>query len=277
MRPRLIPSTIQYAGNKKNSVMREYSTGFISSYLQKRSQRRWARLAELAKSAPLDRLRDMRRNSEVMAAQVRNVMHVTEQRLARPLLGTSNMDLPASTDWSHRPEIWASRISPYGHAPARNNVSLGNDLTLYHDCKSPALCLRQIRNRHVDGLSPFALQMDVYSFDGTFMSLVVKAPDSLIDDIRKDHVLRLSTKLESERVIGLNVRMNLKNGPNTEQVNKEVDISKPECTAEFDLAYVPFKEHRAEHIWFDLFFDSPPMNQVILRDLTISRYMRSKI
>ena len=47
--------------------------------------------------------------------------------------------------------------------------------------------------------------------------------------------------------------------------------------AEFDLAYSNINEKRVEKIWIDLIFDNPGMNQVLLRDLTLTRAPRADI
>lgn len=257
--------------------MREYSTGLINSYLQKRSLRRWERLATLARTTNLGSLRELRTAARAIGQRVGDVNHIAEARLIRPVIGSNAMDLPPSTDWSHRPDLWAGPLSPTGYAPAKNNTHIGNAVTLYHDCKQQMLSLRQVRNTRPDDLAPFGLQMDVFTFDGSFLSLVIKAPDDVVKGLTKKHVLRLSLKSESERPIEINARLNLKHGPNTEQVNKAINTANSECHVEFDLAYVPFNETRGEHIWFDLFFDSPSMNKVTITDLTLSRHTRSNL
>ena len=46
---------------------------------------------------------------------------------------------------------------------------------------------------------------------------------------------------------------------------------------EFDLAYTKLNEKRVERIWLDLIFEGPEMNQVTIRDLTLSRYPRAEL
>lgn len=257
--------------------MREYSTGLINSYLQKRSLRRWERLAALAQTTNLGNLRGLRNAARAVGQRVGDVSHIAESRLIRPVIGSNAMDLPPSTDWSHRPDLWAGPLSPTGYAPARNNTHIGNAVTLYHDCRQQTLSMRQVRNSRPEDLAPFGLQLDVFTFDGSFLSLVVKAPDDVVNGLTKKHILRLSLNAESERPIEISARMNLKHGPNTEQISKAINTGNPDCYAAFDLAYVPFNETRGEHIWFDLFFDSPSMNKVTIFDLTLSRHARSNL
>ncbi len=257
--------------------MRDYSTGILGSYFQKRALKQWERLTERAQTTDLASLKNLRTAARATAQRVGDVNHIVDARLTRPLIGSEAMKLPPSTDWSHRPDLWSGPLCPSGVAPARNNATLGNEVTLYHDCKMQTLSLKQIRNTRPSDVAPFGLQMEVYTFDGSFLSLVLKAPDGMVKGLTKNHILRLSLRIESERPLEIAARMNLKHGPNTEQISKEIDQSQGDSLAEFDLAYVPFNEKHSEHIWFDLFFDSPAMNKVTLRDLTLSRHARSKL
>jgi hypothetical protein len=257
--------------------MREYSTSILGSYFQKRALKRWERLCERAQTTDITSLKSLRTSARATAQRVGDVNHIVEARLTRPFIGSEAMKLPPATDWSHRPDLWSGPLSPSGIAPARNNATLGDAVTLYHDCKKQTLSLRQIRNTRPSDVAPFGLQMEIYTFDGSFLSLVLKAPEGMVKGLTKNHILRLSVRIESERPLEIATRMNLQHGPNTEQVSMGLDQSQSDSLAEFDLAYVPFNEKHSEHIWFDLFFDSPSMNKVTLRDLTLSRHTRSKL
>ncbi|MFT4715766.1 MAG: hypothetical protein ACI861_001055 [Paracoccaceae bacterium] len=257
--------------------MRRFTTGIIGSFRTNRALRQWERLADYARTTNLENLRALQNSAKAIGHRVGIVKHITDARLARPVIGSTAMDLPNGTDWAGRPDLWAGQLNPSGHAPAINDTHLGQDVTLYHDCKMQMLSIRQIRNTKTRDLAPFGLCLDVYAFDGSFLSVVVKAPSELVDGLTKKHVLRLTIRIESERPIDVSTRLNLKHGPNTEQVSKEINRDQDASMAEFDLAYVPFNESRAEHIWFDIFFDSPSMNQITLRDLTVSRHIRSNI
>ncbi len=257
--------------------MHRQMTGILENYIQKRTLKKWERLADYARTASLANLRRIRTASRALGQRVGTVNHIAEARLIRPIIGADTMDLPPSTDWSHRPDLWSGPVSPLGHAPAKTDTDISNDVTLYHDCKRQMLSVRQVRNTEPRDLAPFGLQMDVFTFEGSFLSLVVKAPVDVTKGLTKKHILRLSLRTQSERPLEMSVRLNLKHGPNTEQVSREIDLSARESVVEFDLAYVPFTETRAEHIWFDLFFDSPSMNKTTLRDLTLSRHVRSSL
>jgi hypothetical protein len=257
--------------------MRRFTTGIFRTYRTNRALRQWERLADHARNTSLENLRALRGVSRALGHRVGAVSHIAEARLARPVIGSQIIGLPPTTDQSRRPDLWSGPIHPTGYAPAGNDTQIGKEVTLYHDCKKQMLSVRQVRNTNEQDLAPYGLRMDVFTFEGSFLSLVVKAPAEMVAGLTKKHILRLTLRIESERPIEISARLNLKHGPNTEQVSKEIRTDSDASIAEFDLAYVPFTESRAEHIWFDLFFDSPSMNQITLRDLTLSRHARSNL
>jgi len=244
---------------------------------QKRHLRRWQRLQDVARTTDLENLRQLQGHARAVAQRAASVSLIAETRLLQPLIGANKMDVPPSTNWAHRPDLWAGPIDPVGYAPARNNSRIGKEVTLYHDCKSGSVSARQVRNSGPHDAAPFGLQMDIFDFNGSFLSLVIQAPDHIIQNLKKTQILRLAMTGQSERPLEISTRLNLKNGPNTEQVSREVSLTPDGSAVEFDLAYVPFQEAKAERVWFDLFFDAPAMNQVQIRDLTLSRHPRAEV
>ncbi|MCB1313464.1 MAG: hypothetical protein KDK29_16990, partial [Sedimentitalea sp.] len=124
---------------------------------------------------------------------------------------------------------------------------------------------------------PFGLQMDVFRFDGSFLSLVVDLPGAAVAGLRREHLLRLGAIIATERPIEIFARLNIRHGPNTEQLVRELPHDAPGTLVEFDLAYSRLNEKRVERAWLDLIFETPDMNQVTLRDLTFARYRRAAL
>ena len=150
-------------------------------------------------------------------------------------------------------------------------------MQLFHDCAFSELTLRQLRNTREEDLAPFGLRMDVFKFDGSFLSLVIDLPPEAVQGITRQHLLRIDSIIESEKPIEIFARLNIQNGPNTEQLVRELPQDDKNIVVEFDLAYSKLNERRIEKIWLDLIFEAPDMNQVILRDLTFSRHRRAAI
>ncbi|MDX5401755.1 MAG: DUF6478 family protein, partial [Rhodobacterales bacterium] len=88
---------------------------------------------------------------------------------------------------------------------------------------------------------------------------------------------RMNTIVEMEKPLEIFARLNIRHGPNTEQIVRELPLHEEDIMVEFDLAYSSMNEKRVEKAWVDLIFEGPEMNQVILRDLTFSRRPRAEL
>jgi hypothetical protein len=119
--------------------------------------------------------------------------------------------------------------------------------------------------------------MDVFRFDGSFLSLVLDLPEEVGRGLRQKHVFRMDMIVEMEKPLEIFARLNIKHGPNVEQIVRELPLNEEEVMVEFDLAYSKMNEKRVERLWVDLIFEGPEMNQVILRDVTFSRRPRAEL
>ena len=91
------------------------------------------------------------------------------------------------------------------------------------------------------------------------------------------HLLRMEVIVEVEKPLEIFAYLNVRYGPNTEQIVRELPLSDDKIMVEFDLAYTKLNEKRVEAMWIDLIFEGPEMNQVMLRDLTFSRNPRAEL
>jgi hypothetical protein len=162
-------------------------------------------------------------------------------------------------------------------AAVESKTTLGDEVTLFHDCKISELTLRQVRNTREQDLAPYGLRMDVFRFDGSFLSLVIDAPADACEGLQRRHIVRVNAIVEIEKQIEVFARLNIKHGPNTEQLVLELPIGEDDVMVEFDLGYSEINEKRIERVWLDLIFESPEMNQVTIRDLAFCRYPRAEI
>ncbi len=106
---------------------------------------------------------------------------------------------------------------------------------------------------------------------------MIEVPPASCEGLRRKHLIRLAAVIERERPSKIYARLNVKHGPNTEQVLLTLPDDKAETMVEFDLAYSQLNERRAERMWVDLIIESPAMNKITFRDLTLCRYPRAEI
>lgn len=251
--------------------------GVLDRLMQRRALRRWEEIAEAAPSADLETLRGWRARARAMRRHLDRVIHEAEHRLALPVIGSNAMRRPMGTDWSWRPDLWRGPMPVPGQASVPNRAAFGQGATLFHDCRLSELTVRQIRNERESDVAPFGFRIDVFRFDGSFLSLVIDLPEDAARGLRLRHLIRLDVIVELEKPLEIFARLNVKHGPNTEQIVLEMPLGAEEVMVEFDLTYSKINEKRIDKLWIDLIFEGPEMNQIILRDVTVSRRPRAEL
>ena len=253
------------------------ANGPIDRILHRRTLARWTAAARAAADADLSVLRAQRQQARQLRGPLQELTHTADSRLALPRIGSTTFPRPAGTDWSWRPQAWRAALPLRGHAPAQNKTALGNELTLFHDCQTTEIALRQTRNQRDQDLAPYGVALEVFRFDGNYLSLVVDLPPSACEGLRKRHLIRLAAVVETEVPVTVLARLNVKHGPNTDQNLQTLPLDHDDVFIEFDLAYGQMNETRVERIWVDLMFQNPQMNQITIRDLNFCRYPRAEL
>jgi hypothetical protein len=249
----------------------------IAALRHRRTLRRWDRSAREAEVLGDDALRSLRSQARQLRRRIDRVCQIADERLILPRIGSNAIRKPPQCDWSYRPEVWRGPITPIGAAAVETRTAFGDEMQMFHDCAISEITVRQVRNSAPEDLAPFGLRMDVFRFDGSFLSLVVELPPSAVEGLRSTHLIRLDCVVESEKPLEIFARLNVKHGPNTEQIVRELPLNEVNCMVEFDLAYSNLNEKRIERAWIDLIFENPQMSQVTLRDLTLSRSPRAEL
>lgn len=250
---------------------------FLDGKIYSRNILRWARAARVADRVDLPILRRQRARARALKTHLDRLIHTADERLALPMIGSTSFPKPHNADWSWRPELWRGPLPTPGLSSVQTKSMLGEEVTLFHDCDHSELTLRQLRNLREEDLAPYGLRLDVFKFDGSFLSLVVDLPDAGVDGLKRTHLLRMDAIVEMEQPLEIFARLNIRHGPNTEQIVRELPLHEENHRVEFDLAYSNLNEKRVERAWIDLIFEGPEMNQVILRDLTFSRRPRAML
>lgn len=249
----------------------------IDRWLHKRRLARWSRLAWAAADMDLDSLRNARNRARAVRRELDRIILEADNRLALPLIGSTSMRKPLGTDWSWRPDLWRGPISNPGIASVPGRAIIGDGIALFHDCRKSELSVRQIRNTREADIAPYSFRMDVFQFDGSFLSLAIDLPEGSTKGLRLNHLVRVDLTVEMESPLEIFVRLNVKHGPNLEQIVRELPLNTDEAMVEFDLVYSKINEKRVERMWVDVIFEGPQMNQIVLRDLTFSRRPRAEV
>ena len=250
---------------------------FLDDFRYRKQLRQWTGGSDKAREMPLSDLRELRRRANQVRRRIDTINHVAVSRLTLPVIGSNAIRKPPRTEWAHRPQAWAGPVYPSGIAAVETKQKIGSEVTIFHDCAQTELSFRQVRNTNEDDFAPFGLRMDVFNFDGSFLSLAIEMPKAAVEGLRRTHLLRLDMIVDSERPQEMFARLNIRHGPNTEQVVRELDMAQRNIWVEFDMYYTQFDEARGDSMWIDLIFEGPSMNQVTIRDVTMIRRPRASI
>lgn len=257
--------------------MERQRESFIEKMVTRRARAFWSRAARNASKTEMSKLRQQRAAARVLRQKLDELIFVADDRLGLPRIGSNAFTKPAGTDWSWRPPLWRASSHDKGLAAVENGTKFSNEVTLFHDCAVSELTLRQLRNNRESDLAPYGLRMDVFRFDGSFLSLAVDLPSDACKGLLRRHLVRMEALIEVESDLEIFARLNVRHGPNTEQIVRELNWREGKIVVEFDLAYTHLNEKRVEAMWLDLIFEGPEMNQVTLRDLTFSRHPRAEL
>lgn len=242
-----------------------------------RALSRWRGTARAAESMSLRQLTHAARRARMLRAPLDDVLREADSRLALPRIGSNNFVRPSDVDWSWRPDSFRGELPTSGQSSVQTRTKIGHELTVFHDCPDAQVTVRQFRNTREEDLAPFAVRLDVFEFNGSFLSFSLDLPQDVTQDISPKHLIRMDCIVETESPLEIFARLNLTHGPNTENVVRQLPMDGVHNTIEFDLGYVDFNPVRTEKLWVDLIFEQSQMNQITIRDLTFSRYPRSEM
>lgn len=147
----------------------------------------------------------------------------------------------------------------------QSGARLTSNTKVFFDGGDCAVIFKQLRNDISQGFAPYGVALELFQFDGSFLSLDIDLSDSLCGTFAKDELIGLSGEIFAERATGFTVRLNIKHGPNTEQLIQAQDLNHSEIGAEFDLKHLKINVNRVEKIWLDLVFETPNFNRISLR------------
>ena len=249
--------------------------GFLGRMGLSQSLRRWTR----ALQTPGD-LTD--RDLDQLSGQLRSLRDQVDQLAAdakSELLGRSigpdGIDRPDQCDWADRPTPWRRAIRPRGYVNLASPTELGEGVKLFHDAALSDLSLRQEPvPADVPG-AVFGLVLEVYRFDGSFVSIVQDLPDAAIQGLTLNHFISVHLRIDREQPIEVYARLNVQHGPNVEQIVRQFSFEDGKGLAEFDLAYTKINEKRLEKAWLDLILEGPEMNRIAIWDMALLRAPRA--
>ncbi len=254
---------------------------WIDRILRQRAEAQWARLSEGASGLRSGRLGYLRDEAATLRRNLDRFLLQSDRKLAVSRADLKDVALPGGTDWRWRPEFLSAPARPSGVAAPENAARLGECAAIWHDCPHRALMLRQVQNARATDLAAFGLRIEVMGFSGSFLSLSIDLPAEALQALTRDHIIRLETVIETENAQDIYYRLNIGNGPNTEELLRHHGGLQPgrvvPNVTEFDLALTHMNEKRLDKIWLDVIIEKPQMNAVTIREMILSRHLRANV
>ncbi|WP_179378081.1 DUF6478 family protein [Jannaschia marina] len=253
--------------------------GLIESLRSRLAARQWERAAQAGGTLDPATLAQLGPRARQMAETARRLSEAAD-RVLLSSDGGGAIDRPSMCDWAWRPTPWTSRMLPAAIVGATGGTTLTQGVRLFHDCPLSEITLRQLRMTQAPAHAPFALSLDALGFEGSFLSLAIDLPEEAALALRRSHILGVAARLHLERPGEVFVRLNIRQGPNTDQMVSELqpgDTPDAPAIAEFDLGFDEINPAKLEAAWIDLILERPEMNRVRIDDLTLTRRPRADI
>jgi Family of unknown function (DUF6478) len=249
----------------------------LDGWHQRRAEQRWARLAAAVEDMDSFELRALRGEARGMRRHLDRALVAADARLSGPVTGKGLPQMPLGTDWAWRPEAWRGRLAEPGFPASATRTALGENLALYHDCPLGEIVVRQVPNEPGPEVAPFGLAIDVFGFQGSFLSLAINLPDDAVTGLKSRHLVRADLVLDSDAGVRSFARLNIKHGPNLSQPVSDLPQGGGAMVADFDLAYADINEKRVERAWMDLILNDVAMTRIVIRDVVLSRRPRAEL
>jgi hypothetical protein len=202
----------------------------------------------------------------------------------RPAVGVAwgtDAAFPADADWAWRPNPWATALSHDTFPLDRSGRRLSADTEVFHDAARLEARIEQLPQRDGPGIAErYAVSVTVGEFAGSYLSLALECPPEGLTGLGRRHLIGAALDLHVDTSMMIFARCNLRHGPNTETLVREVPQAGGEearHVVEFDLAYTDLNEKRVEAAWLDLILQVPARRHLLLRDLVIYRRPRAEL
>ncbi len=181
----------------------------------------------------------------------------------------ADFDLPPKTQWGYTPALWQHNFDSETVGNILTGTEIAPRVTLHHDAESVDMRIAPVENSA-------ALSFDIREFSGGFLSLAFGFPESDAKAIQRHDLIRIAIQSEAAEQFKAYARLNLKHGPNNEQIVRMIDIGQ-DGFAEFDIFYTEFEPTRASDAWIDLIINEPQGKSFTLKQVVILRRVRATL
>ena len=250
--------------------------GFVNKFVLDWGASIWNNIARHAEAQSLGDLISIRNRAAELRRILDTVIMRADHRADNPRQGSTRMKMPDDADWGWRPDAFSTRMGQINSVIKAQRHDLGSSIAIHHNDEEPEIVVRQFKNIGIDDLAAFGVSLETYQFSGSFLSLAIDLPKDASTGLSKNHIFEVEGKLVLDHPMPVFVRLNVKHGPNVEELLQEVPHGAKRLYLEFDLGFCDLHEARVENVWLDLIFDDPAMNRIKISDMVFYRRPRAK-
>ncbi|MEM7056673.1 MAG: DUF6478 family protein [Pseudomonadota bacterium] len=157
-------------------------------------------------------------------------------------------------------------LLPRAAQPASGS-EICEDLTIYHDASDGVYYWQQTADS--------ALQLTVYQFNGSYLSLAIRIDEALTTQMRQSGCVDVCMAISSSRPITAFLRLNVQVEGRCEQMHQTLIVDKGERSTHFDLDGLPGELGPIQNAWLDLIFSDPQMLEITLSSLILNDAMQA--
>jgi hypothetical protein len=119
--------------------------------------------------------------------------------------------------------------------------------------------------------------VETLHFRGTYLSLSLTLPTGAARGLTRQHIVTARARMTLSPPCEVYLRLNLRHGPNTATVTRQVPWGEEEVRVNFDLDAAAFDARRMTGAWVDLILDRPEMTRCEIDRLMLSRRLRAAL
>lgn len=173
--------------------------------------------------------------------------------------------------------LWRAASDPATFTNPASGTRIGEGVHLFHDCPRGEMAVHQVAQASDPAsTAPFGIVLEVFAFEGSFLSLAIDLPDALTQTTSPTHVIRTALDRQLDTGGAIYLRLNVQSGPNTEQILRTIPGDGGLGWIDFDLGYVPELASRSiDKMWLDVMVEKPAGNRIALLDLSVAQRPRA--
>ena len=154
---------------------------------------------------------------------------------------------------------------------------MSRGVTLYHDDPSNSLNASQQQATNSQSVAPLALALETRGFTGKFVSLALDLPKDAWRGLSKSELIGLELRIDVSRPCKVFGRANVRHGPNTEKLLREIDLSRGADRVAFELLFSSIEIEKVSSIWVDVIIEDPADCQILIHDCVVTRHLRANV